>query len=116
MTRRLVKIEDLSHLTAKSLTYGSMAGTNTVSQPVAFQPPGSLSESVVNTDIRPELPPIPPLAARFTAGPGDRGGTLHGDGEDPGGSYAWDDVATGASGDDDGRWSRAVTPVTDPGH
>lgn len=45
-------VEDLSDTAGKSLTYGSMCATNTISKPVAFQPPGSPSESVLGADVR----------------------------------------------------------------
>ena len=102
-------MDDLSHLTAKSLTFGSMAASNTMSSPVQFQPPGSPSESVLEADIRPEMPPIPPLAARYTAGEGDKGGVMRGTGGDPGGGHAWASVASRPG---DGRWTTSV-PVAD---
>jgi hypothetical protein len=102
-------VEDLSHLTAKSLTFGSMAASNTMSATVQFQPPGSPSESVLEADIRPEMPPIPPTAPRFIAGPGDKGGVLHGTGADPFAGHAWASVASRPG---DGRWTTAV-PVAD---
>jgi hypothetical protein len=91
----------------------SMAATNMVSVTPPFQSVGSVSESTAGITPGTPGPDIPAQADANTAGPGDRGGTVHGEGTAPGSGRTW-----GASGDasGDSSWTTATTPVTDPGH
>ena len=61
-----------------------MSATNTISKPVAYQPPGSPSESTLGTDVRPEMPPVPPQALDGDISTGRKGGIWHAEGADPG--------------------------------
>lgn len=108
-------MEDLSHLSEGSLSQmGSMSASNTVSAPVkAFGAPGSHSESVLDSDIRPQADPVPPVAPANTAGQGDRGGLVDGEGSTPGAGFEWTDLDNTHAGD---KWSTAVAPVEDAGH
>lgn len=101
---------NLSHLATGSLTHGSMSGSNTVSQPASFQPPGSDSEAVTAADVRPQANPVPPVSEANVAGPGDKGGILHGDGADPGASHYWTMASDAATGDGNSRSTTARQP------
>lgn len=71
-------MEDLSHLTSKSLAgAGSMSATNTVSVPADFTPPGTASESVSPDDVRDESDHLPgPSGDYRRLDRGEGGGTV----------------------------------------
>jgi hypothetical protein len=110
-------VENLSHMATGSQTHGSESASNTVTYPApSYQPPGSPSESVIPADIRPQVDPVPPVSAANVAGPGDRGGTLHGQGDDPGSGHMWTMASDIPSGGDS-PWTTARQPVSpDAGH
>jgi hypothetical protein len=71
---------------------GSMDATNTIAVDPPFHAPGSVSAGSYRTPITPELPLFPAQADANTAGPGDRGGILHGEGGDDMTRYVFDNV------------------------
>jgi hypothetical protein len=77
-------VQDLSHLAEGSMpNFSSQCATSTVSATPLMQGGGSPSESVPDSLVRPEQPPVPPTAPRFLAGPGDKGGIVVGEGTNP---------------------------------
>ena len=85
-------MEDMSDQVHNALVQASMLATSTTTQAPRFQAPGSESESVTAADVRPLAQPVPPVSAKFVAGPGDRGGTVHGAGTAPGDGWEWEAV------------------------
>src|SRR5579872_7155807 len=109
-------MQDLSSTTKGSLTFGDMQPTSTVTEKTAFQPPGSVTGSVAAADIRPQVDPVGPVSAAQSAGEGDRGGLLHGQGSAPGSGRTWSDPH---GNDDPGdKWTTVAAPVlnADAGH
>lgn len=93
---------------------GSMDATNTIAQDPPFHAPGSVSAGSYGAKVTPELPLFPAQADANTAGPGDRGGLVTGEGASPFADRAddWVNVDNHSSP----GWAGTTAPDTGHGH
>lgn len=92
------------------ITNGSMAGGNTQSSGLSFQPPGGETEQTAATVAREIVNPVPTTKDANIPGLGERGGLDDGAGANPASGHHWEDCSA-AGARDSSRWTTARQPV-----